>query len=733
LAEKAYRRSEFAERLALSSRARTFAVPAALVLIFGIAALTRLWLTRDISAPWIMMDELVYSELAKSFASSGDFLIREYPTALFTLYSILIAPAWATDSTETSYAVSKAINVGLMTLAAVPVFFWTRRITSSVYAVLATAFVLAMPAFIYTGMLMTENAFFPAFVLASFAMALALERPSLFRQGFLFAAIALACLVKIQGVVLVAMLPPAILLKVFLDLRSAGTALTARSFISGVRRYWILLSAIVLLAAGYLVLQEVRGQPLATGLGAYQITGETDYSESASARWFVFHLGELGYSVGILPVSALIVCLGLAARRGADSSPAERAFLAVAASSVLLVAQVAIYASQFAFRIEERNMFHVAPLFFIALAVWLYRGLPRPTGLTAIAVLVPAALLVTIPFESLFTVSLYSDSFALIPLLRLTQRLAGGIQDVRVLLGLGLVGAGVLFALIPRRFAAVLIPVSLIGFLLVSSVATFRGVRFLADGVRAVAAPGNADWIDDAIGAQPRAAFLYTSEIAPNPHILWQTEFWNRGVGSIYQVQTEAPGNPGSAATLDARTGRVVVSDPRGRFPPEYAVGDANAQVVGDVVARADPLVLTRVTPPLRVRARTEGVYGDGWMGGDAAYNYFGSAGGKAPRQLRIGLSRAGWTGTDVPGNVRIRVGRIHVDSAGGVQLAAGAVERTWVIHSGTARTFFVQAPPPPFRVEVRIDPTFSPADYGQPDTRQLGAQVGFEVLPRGS
>ena len=80
--------------------------------MFGIAVAARLWLTRDIAAPWIMTDELFYSELAKSFGSTGDFLIRDYPTDLYTLYSVFIAPAWAADSTGTAYSASKAINVG---------------------------------------------------------------------------------------------------------------------------------------------------------------------------------------------------------------------------------------------------------------------------------------------------------------------------------------------------------------------------------------------------------------------------------------------------------------------------------------------------------------------------------------------------------------------------------------------------------------------------------------------
>src|SRR5688500_14272436 len=35
---------------------------------------------RRIEAPWIMGDELTYSEYAKSFAESGEFLFREEPT-----------------------------------------------------------------------------------------------------------------------------------------------------------------------------------------------------------------------------------------------------------------------------------------------------------------------------------------------------------------------------------------------------------------------------------------------------------------------------------------------------------------------------------------------------------------------------------------------------------------------------------------------------------------------------
>jgi hypothetical protein len=53
----------------------------------------------------------------------------------------------------------------------------------------------------------------------------------------------------------------------------------------------------------------------------------------------------------------------------------------VAASFALsfwLVLEVAAFASTQALRVEERNMFYVAPLFLIALLVWVEQRAPRP-------------------------------------------------------------------------------------------------------------------------------------------------------------------------------------------------------------------------------------------------------------------------------------------------------------------------------------------------------------------
>jgi hypothetical protein len=47
-------------------------------------------------------------------------------------------------------------------------------------------------------------------------------------------------------------------------------------------------------------------------------------------------------------------------------------------------------------------------------------------------------------------------------------------------------------------------------------------------------------------------------------------------------------------------------------------------------------------------------------------------------------------------------------------------------LHRLEQRSFTFETPRPPIRAIVHVDPTFSPSQFGQVDTRQLGAQVSF-------
>ena len=113
-------------RARAGSLALVRAVPvwAWLAAIVVVSTGVRYALARRVVAPWIMVDEIIYSDLARSFASTGHFLIRGQSTAAYGfVYPLLIAPAFRLfASMPSAYLAAKAINSVLMSLAAIPAY-----------------------------------------------------------------------------------------------------------------------------------------------------------------------------------------------------------------------------------------------------------------------------------------------------------------------------------------------------------------------------------------------------------------------------------------------------------------------------------------------------------------------------------------------------------------------------------------------------------------------------------
>jgi len=688
-----------------------------------VALAARLALNRQVLAPWAMEDELQYSELAKSFARSGRYLFRDHPYSVATIYPALISPAWLAHSLSTTYALAKAINAVLMTAAAIPLYLWARRLVSAPWAVLTVVLFLALPSFAYTGEILTENAYLPAVVLALFALALALERPTIGRQVLALALGALAAAVRVQGLVFLLVIPTAVTLELgfaFVATRD-GRALRAE-----LRRWWPTAAALAAGIAAYVVYKAAQGRPLSSGLGVYRSVTGVHYSVRDASRWVVYHFAELSFSVGVLPFAALIVLVGLACRRATAPGPAERAFLAAAVAGIFwTVIEVAVFASRYGFRIEERYLFNLAPVLLLALTIWLAKGLPRPPALTATAALIPAALLLAFPFESFFTQALYNDTFGLIPLLRLTQRLGGNIGETKELVAAGMLFAGLLFAVVPRRAAVVAVPAALFVFLTVSSASVFATVTWLSGATRhAGGLQGDPSWIDHAIGRDKRAEFLYTTDIY-DQHVLWQAEFWNRSVRRVFGVTAQDPSIPDVSAPLDAQ-GRIVPVLPADSpdLDPRYVVGPANLDVDGARLAGSGQLAVWRVRPPLRLRSTLVGITPDGWTGATAAYTRYLPPRGSREVDLHLSL----------PGLPSVPAA--HVEAAvGPVVFAKGSptLSRLWgrrraVVGADEKVLLRLPLRPGPFQVQIAVSPTFSPAQFGSPDTRTLGVRVSFSV-----
>jgi Dolichyl-phosphate-mannose-protein mannosyltransferase len=689
------------------------------------AAATRIVLARGMEAPVVLCDEFIYSGLARNLAEHGRYAYRGVPSHQSFLYPLLIAPAWLWHSMATTYSIAKGISASSMTLVAIPVYLWARRLVGPWHALLAAGLTLLLPAFFYSGILMTEAAFLPAFVLATLAIALMLERPTLLRQFAALAAVALAIAIRVQGIVLVPAIPTAVLLKLLLDLR-AGVA--RERLVTELRRLWptaaLLGGAVVL----YVVYKLVRGEALVTGLGPYQALGRMHYPLFPSARWAVRHLAELGIALGIVPLAALIALFWRAVF-GAATTTAERSLLAVVPAAMLwILAEVGAFSATVTPFVFERYTFYLEPLLLIAFVLWLARGLPRPQIGTAVAVVVPVLLILTLNLNR-FVVPDPVNGVTVDALYRFSRHLPGLVGELRWAILAGAALAAFLFALCSRAIARIALPILLAAYLIAASKPALDDVHAASRVSRAAAGP-DASWVVRAAGRDGDAIYVNspTGGLAPS-NVALQTEFWNPNVVGVYSVgANEICPLPETATATDVATGRIEPPVPRG---VEYGVVDRNLPFAGQVVAVGgppdQPLALYRVGSSLRVGELTAGVYGDGWMGAEASYTRFGPTG--SPGRLTVTLGRRAWAGPDVPGDVVIRVGR---PSASGPGLARVSAVRRWTVHRLQERTFVFATPPPPVRAVVTVDPTFSPSQFpGSSDTRQLGAMATFSYEPR--
>jgi len=600
----------------------------------------RWWIGRGMPGPFIFVDELIYAELARSIADGDGLQVRDQASGFVSVvYPLLIAPAYVLfDSLPDAHAGVKAINAVLMSLAAVPAYFLARRVLAPGLSLLAALLAVALPSFAYTGTVMTENAFYPAFLGVALALVLALERPTFQRQLVLLAVCGVAVLIRVQGIALV--------------LAAVSAPLLLWLFARRPLRPWRVLYA-VLIGAGALavVLQLVRGASLSSLLGVYAVVGETGYDSVEVARYLVWHLAELDLYLGVFPLAALVLLL--AHVRALD--PQAQAFLAaVCALGFWVLLVVAAFASKFASnRIQERNMFFLVPLFLIALLVWVDRGTvfaaqdrnprkripiaqrslksrfaPRPRIVAVAAALGAGALPALIPYERFIETGAISDTLMLLPLWNLQDRITLPRVDEVVLLA-GLIAA-VVFLLLPRRWALALPLAVLLYFAL-----AFRPVTIGAHGLR-LASQGavftgirkeHRDWIDRAVPEGSTVAILWTGR--PDRFTVNQNEFFNRSVGPIYTLRGPVPGNlPETPVTVDEQG--VLRRSDGSAVREEYVLTDGSVDPEGVPVARDAKLGLTlyRSHGTLISTTTVEGLYDDQWSGPEVTYRRVRCEGG---------------------------------------------------------------------------------------------------------
>ena len=567
----------------------------------------RIGLGRGLVAPFIMVDEVIWSDVARGLADAGEPLLRDQPDPGYSIvYPLLISPVYALfESLPDAYAGVKALNAVVMSLAAVPAFFLARRVMRDGVALLAALLAVALPSLAYTGTVMTENVFYPLFLVAVLVLVLVLERPTVGRVILLLALVALAFATRVQALALLPALLVAPLVLAVFERRGL------RSIFSRFRWLYGITLGLGIAAIG---VQLVAGRSPQELLGAYSPVDEAGYDLGAALRYLWWHVAELSLYVLVVPLAATIVLVGRA--RSVDGR--LQAFLAALVSvTVCLVPVVAVFASRFSFRIEERNLFYVAPLLCIALLAWVELGTPRPRVLATAAALVSALLVVAIPFDRFLTTSAITDTLMLLPLWSLQDRIGESwITLAALALAAGLAAA---FLFVPRRFAIAL-PLLVLGLWVLAIRPIWWGThgfeRFsrgaLFQGIRTA----ERDWVDQTLASDERAAFLWTGRT--DRLTVNETEFFNRGVGPVYYVTNPTPGGlPETRVRIDPRTGRVTL--PGGAAVRDrFLLADSSFEPDGEALARDKGwgVTLWRVNPPLVSAVRIDGLYpNDTWSG----------------------------------------------------------------------------------------------------------------------
>jgi hypothetical protein len=570
--------------------ARLRAIPgwAALAALVALSTLLRWWAASRVPTPWIVPDEVLYAKLGQSLWADGSFELLGKPLGYYSLvYPAFAGLPLSLSDLALGYDLLKPLQALLMSLAAVPVYLWGRSLVSKWWAVSAAALTLTIPGLAYTGLVMSEVAFYPIATLAAWAIAASLTRPTLLNQALAVGAILLASATRLQGVVLAAVFGTAVLLLALFE-RDGRRVL----------RFWPALAGLAVAGAGWAAWRLSAGGPASELFGGYRAAGETHYTVSNSVRFARFHLTDVLLMTGVIPVCAVAV-LAVAAFAGRERSRETRAFLAVAVSLVVwLAVEVGVFASVHVHRLAERDLLAVCPVLFLGLALWLDRGAPRPRLATALTGIAALGLVLWLPVGRLVSHAAIPDAFTLIPLYRLQVRRPD--TDLQLLVDLLALVAVLAFALWPRRHRWVL-PVALGLVLSAISFSVGRVVASEATIVRATTLGDTPRWIDEA--ADGPVAYVYSGEAAFNS--VWESLFWNRKLKAVYRMlNAKVPllDDDKQPSIGPHDDGRLVQTDGSPIDTP-YAVASFVLGFGGEQQASAygPALVLWRADRPLRL------------------------------------------------------------------------------------------------------------------------------------
>ena len=572
---------------ALRRAGLTLALPA----LVGASTLLQWLAARRIEGLWIMPDEAIYAERAIGLWRHFSLPVLHGAGAGYSvLYPVVAGLPLSVGTLGQGYASLKLFQALVVSLAAVPVFLYGRRLMPQAYALLAATLSVASPLLLYSGLVMSEVLYYPLAAFALLAIARAIETASLRHQGVALIVIAAAVLTRVQAIVFIAVFGSGILV---------DAAFARRP--SRLRKFWPVWAIFVVAAV------VATADPGV--FGAYAGTLSGGYPLGASLRFVYYHLAYTALMVAVVPIGALAI-LAVSAALDRTFAPAGRALVATTlCTTTLVVLQVGLFAARYAPHLLGRDLSALPPVLFLVFALWLARGAPRPAIVASVVVLAVAALVLAAPWNELVADNALPDTMGIASFLGRSGESPA--TEIAVGAAVGLV----LLRFAPRR-AILVLPALMLATLAASTVSASdlvsSKVRF--DQAAMVGTPR--DWIDRAVDAP--VAYVYNGDVA-SWNVVWQQRFWNPRI----DLAVGAVPGPIPSKKLDPLPdGQLGITE-------RYVVANDRDTFVGTPIARQDrgteqyALNLWRVTPPARLSTITYGVKPNGDIIGSANLTAF--------------------------------------------------------------------------------------------------------------
>jgi hypothetical protein len=577
-----------------------------------------------------MTDELRYERLAMSIARSHSLVPRIHDVdvqSFAQLYPALIAPVFAHGLAPHDVRSAHLFNAWLMTSACIPAYLIARRVVGRPLAYAAAALSVAMPWIVYTTMLMTEVAAYPASLWALLAIERTVVRPSWKADGVAVAGLALAFVGRTELLVLVFVPPPAILAY---ELGRVRGSRPAERFRLGVRRAVaahpvLAVVYVALLGAG--IAAELAGR-LSAVVGVYGIYAQQNTLFPAGTFGsLATHVALFALGFGLLPF--LVGAAWLLANVVRPAVDAERhAFACVAGFALLAILfQGTNFDVRYTGFVHDRFLLYLVAPVVIGMCCAL-ESARKPRVSLAFVTTVTVVGFATGSFPA-YTWQLFPALTPDSPMSGILRRLVdetGSLHRTRIDLSVAAVLLAAAFAAAAALLRRTPLVLGTLGFAAAAmtwlTVVTFThlfGTNGWSGRPVTSTAVNDAAWIDRAVGTRASVTeipYLVSSDVLVNEGAWRDLEFWNASV-----VRDAAyPGGDAYAYTgiwfpkldlrFDPQTGRANVSPTR-----LVAVSDKDTRfaLAGTGGASSGDIRLVDAAMPWRAEWLSFGFYDDGW------------------------------------------------------------------------------------------------------------------------